>query len=85
LPPPPRCLLLGGEVSADQDATFAAWQAALVAPNVFGLVVGRSLLFPADDDYMGAVDGAVSLLNAAGPTARDAQAHTDLEAKGLIR
>jgi hypothetical protein len=61
------CLLLGGEVADDQDAAFAAWQEALALPNVYGLVVGRSLLFPPDDDVDRAVDGAVSLLDATGP------------------
>lgn len=55
-------LLLGGEVAADQDAAFAAWQKALSLPTVQGLVVGRSLLYPADDDVAAAVDGAVALL-----------------------
>ena len=43
-------LLLGGEVSADQDAAFASWHKALRLPTVKGLVVGRSLLYPPDDD-----------------------------------
>src|SRR5207247_4985509 len=51
-------VLLGGEVSADPDAAFASWRAALVAPNVIGLVVGRSLLYPPDDDVTAAVDTA---------------------------
>jgi hypothetical protein len=55
-------VLLGGEVSADQDAMFAAWQRALALPNVVGLVVGRSLLYPPDDDVTAAVDTAVGLL-----------------------
>jgi hypothetical protein len=55
-------VLLGGEVSADQDAMFAAWQQALALPNVVGLVVGRSLLYPPDDDVAAAVDTAVGLL-----------------------
>lgn len=56
------CVLLGGEVAADQDAMFAAWSRALALPNVFGLVVGRSLLFPPDDNIEAAVDTAISLL-----------------------
>src|SRR3954471_14783726 len=53
-------VLLGGEVSDDPDATYASWGAALtVAPNVIGLVVGRSLLYPPDDDVAAAVDTAV--------------------------
>ncbi len=43
-------LLLGGEVSADQEAAFAAWRHAAGLPGVMGMVVGRSLLFPPDDD-----------------------------------
>jgi hypothetical protein len=55
-------LLLGGEVSADQDAVFQLWHKALQIPSVHGLVVGRTLLFPPDDDVAGAVDAAVSLM-----------------------
>ena len=55
-------LLLGGEVSADQDAAFGRWRKALAFPSVRGLVVGRALLFPPDDDVAAAVDTAVGLL-----------------------
>ena len=55
-------MLLGGEVSDDPDAAFASWGEALRAPNVIGLVVGRSLLYPPDDDVAAAVDTAVGLL-----------------------
>ena len=55
-------LLLGGEVSADQNAAFDRWHKALQMPTVHGLVVGRTLLFPPDDDVAGAVDTAVSLM-----------------------
>jgi uncharacterized protein len=55
-------LLLGGEVSDDQDATFARWGRALRVPGAIGLVVGRSLLFPPDDDVAGAVDAASALI-----------------------
>ena len=55
-------LLLGGEVSADQDAAFEGWRKALQMPSVHGLVVGRTLLFPPDDDVAGAVDAAVGLV-----------------------
>jgi hypothetical protein len=55
-------LLLGGEVSADQDAVFTQWRKALRIPSVRGLVVGRTLLFPPDDDVASAVDAAVGLL-----------------------
>ncbi|WP_433185602.1 Cgl0159 family (beta/alpha)8-fold protein [Actinoallomurus sp. CA-150999] len=55
-------LLLGGEVPADPDAALAGWQRALRLPTVKGLVVGRSLLYPPDDDVARAVDAAVEVL-----------------------
>jgi hypothetical protein len=55
-------LLLGGEVSADQDAVFELWHKTLQIPSVHGLVVGRTLLFPPDGDVAGAVDTAVGLM-----------------------
>ncbi|MCX4703791.1 aldolase [Streptomyces sp. NBC_01373] len=54
-------LLLGGEVT-DPEAAFASWGKALKLPTAQGLVVGRSLLYPAGGDVAGAVDKAVSLL-----------------------
>ncbi|MGW7545482.1 Cgl0159 family (beta/alpha)8-fold protein [Streptomyces sp. NPDC054770] len=54
-------LLLGGEVT-DPEAAFASWGRALRQPTAQGLVVGRSLLYPAGGDVAGAVDKAVSLL-----------------------
>ncbi len=55
-------LLLGGDPVGDADDTFGSWDAALRLPNVRGLIVGRALLYPSDDDVEGAVDRAVSLL-----------------------
>ena len=55
-------LLLGGEVSADQEAAFERWRQALKLPSVVGLVIGRSLLYPPDDDVAAAVDAAVGLM-----------------------
>lgn len=55
-------LILGGEVSTDPDATFASWSKALALPTVQGLVIGRSLLYPPDDDVSRAVETAVGLL-----------------------
>ena len=55
-------LILGGEVSADQDAAFVRWHQALKLPTVKGLVIGRSLLYPPNGDVAEAVDAAVSLL-----------------------
>jgi DhnA family fructose-bisphosphate aldolase class Ia len=55
-------VLLGGEVAADQDAQFALWQKALDNPQVRGMVVGRSLLYPPDGDVAGAVDAVVGMM-----------------------
>jgi DhnA family fructose-bisphosphate aldolase class Ia len=55
-------LLLGGDPDGSRDETYAAWQAALALPSVRGLVLGRTMLYPADDDVAKAVDTAVSLL-----------------------
>jgi DhnA family fructose-bisphosphate aldolase class Ia len=55
-------LLLGGDPDSAPDETYAQWQAALALPSVHGLVVGRTMLYPADDDVAKAVDTAVSLV-----------------------
>jgi DhnA family fructose-bisphosphate aldolase class Ia len=54
-------VLLGGE-GGDPDESFAKWDKALSLPTVRGLTVGRTLLYPPDDDVAKAVDTAVSLL-----------------------
>ncbi|MGX1910481.1 Cgl0159 family (beta/alpha)8-fold protein [Streptomyces phaeochromogenes] len=55
-------VLLGGDVGADQEGAYEKWRGALQLPTVQGLVVGRSLLYPADGDVGAAVDTAVGLL-----------------------
>ena len=55
-------LLLGGDPDGAPDETYATWQAALRLPSVRGLVLGRTMLFPGDDDVARAVDTAVSLV-----------------------
>jgi DhnA family fructose-bisphosphate aldolase class Ia len=55
-------LLLGGEVAEDQDAQFAAWEKVLTNPQVRGMVVGRSLLYPPDGDVAAAVDAVVGMM-----------------------
>jgi DhnA family fructose-bisphosphate aldolase class Ia len=55
-------LLLGGDPDSAPDETYAEWQAALALPSVRGLVVGRTMLYPSDDDVAKAVDTAVSLV-----------------------
>jgi len=55
-------LLLGGDPDTSPEETFASWRAALALPSVRGLVVGRTLLYPADDDVAAAVDTAASMV-----------------------
>ncbi|GHH38032.1 DhnA family fructose-bisphosphate aldolase class Ia [Streptomyces umbrinus] len=55
-------VLLGGDVGVDQEGAYEKWRGALQLPTVQGLVVGRSLLYPADGDVGAAVDTAVGLL-----------------------
>ncbi len=51
-------LILGGEA----DAAYGEWSKALALPTVQGLVIGRSLLYPASGTVADAVDRAVELL-----------------------
>ena len=55
-------LILGGEVSDDADGAYTQWSKALALPTVQGLVIGRSLLYPASGTVADAVDRAVGLL-----------------------
>jgi DhnA family fructose-bisphosphate aldolase class Ia len=54
-------LLLGGDPT-DPDEAFASWEKALGLPSVRGLIVGRTLLYPPDDDVAAAVATAVSMV-----------------------
>ena len=56
-------LLLGGDNGGDPDETFASWEHALALPGVRGLTVGRTLLYPHDDDVAAAVDTAARLVH----------------------
>jgi DhnA family fructose-bisphosphate aldolase class Ia len=56
-------LLLGGDSGGNPDELYTAWQSALVLPGVHGLVAGRSLLYPADNEVAQAVDVAASLVH----------------------
>ncbi|NQX29410.1 deoxyribose-phosphate aldolase [Microbacteriaceae bacterium VKM Ac-2854] len=56
-------LLLGGDPAGSPDETYASWGDALALPGVRGLVVGRTLLYPADGDVAGAVDIASALVH----------------------
>ncbi|WDV55966.1 deoxyribose-phosphate aldolase [Streptomyces coeruleorubidus] len=55
-------VLLGGEVGGDQEGAYERWRKALRLPAVQGMVVGRSLLYPAEGSVEEAVDTAVGLL-----------------------
>jgi hypothetical protein len=55
-------VLLGGDVGDDQAGAYERWRQALRLPTVHGMVVGRSLLYPAEGSVEDAVDTAVSLL-----------------------
>ncbi|MCU7725031.1 aldolase [Actinoplanes sp. KI2] len=55
-------LILGGEVTQDAAGAYTSWSKALQLPTVQGLVIGRSLLYPARGTVADAVDRAVSLL-----------------------
>ncbi|UXA16459.1 aldolase [Mycobacterium sp. SMC-4] len=54
-------LLLGGDPT-DPDEAFASWEKALSLPSVRGLIVGRTLLYPPDDDVSSAVATAVAMV-----------------------
>lgn len=55
-------LLLGGDPGNDPGATYEGWRRALEIPQVRGLVVGRTLLYPRSGTVMEAVDRAAQLL-----------------------
>ena len=56
-------LLLGGDAGSDLDQTFTSWQHALTLPGVRGLTVGRTVLYPPDDDVAAAIDIAARLVH----------------------
>lgn len=55
-------LILGGTPGPDPEATYASWARAMEVPNVRGLVVGRSLLYPPDGDVAGAIERAAAIV-----------------------
>jgi len=56
-------LILGGAPGPDPEADFIAWERAMQVPNVRGLVVGRSLLYPAGGgDVAEAIDRAARIV-----------------------
>ena len=59
-------LLLGGDPGENLDTTFEEWRSALQIPNVIGLVAGRPLLYPFDNDVEKSVDRAARLVHVSG-------------------
>ncbi|MEO7263059.1 MAG: aldolase [Jatrophihabitantaceae bacterium] len=59
------CVVLGGVAEADRAAQVASWARTLRQPVVRGLVIGRTVLYPADGDVAVAVDAAAQVLRAA--------------------
>ena len=55
--------LLGGDPGADAATTFRRWEGAMALPQVKGLVVGRTLLYPGDGDVAAAVDAAAAIVS----------------------
>ena len=58
-------LLLGGDNGTAPDETYRSWERALALPGVRGLTVGRTLLYPHDDDVETAIDTAARLVHPA--------------------
>jgi hypothetical protein len=58
-------LLLGGDPTTAADETYGRWERALALPGVRGLVAGRTLLYPEDDDVAAAVRIAADLVHSA--------------------
>ncbi|MFP3882505.1 MAG: hypothetical protein ACLFRT_13210 [Actinomycetota bacterium] len=56
-------LLLGGDPKGRDEEIYEQWRHALSMPGVQGLVVGRALLYPDDDDVAAAVDVAAGLVH----------------------
>ena len=55
-------LILGGAPGPNPETAFAAWERALAVPQVRGLVVGRTLLYPPDGDVEAAVATAAAIV-----------------------
>ena len=54
-------LLLGGDPT-DPDGAFASWEQARELAAVRGFIVGRTLIYPPDDDVAATVSTAVKLV-----------------------
>ncbi len=58
-------LILGGTPGPNPEDDFQAWERAMEAPTVRGLVVGRALLYPPDGDVGAAIDRAARIVRPA--------------------
>lgn len=54
--------LLGGDPGSDNSATYRLWEKAMTLPQVRGLVVGRTLLYPSKGGVAQAVDEAARVV-----------------------
>ena len=63
-------LLLGGAPGPDPESTYASWEKAMDVPNVRGLVVGRTLLYPPDGDVTAAIERAARIVRPQGTGSR---------------
>jgi hypothetical protein len=66
-------LLLGGDPGADAPATYRRWAAAMALPQVFGLVAGRTVLYPEHGDVARAVDEAAEIAHRPPPEGGDGE------------
>ena len=57
-------LMLGGDPGDQASVVVEQWRRAMLVPNVRGLVVGRSLLYPQDGDVTRWVDQAAEIVHA---------------------
>jgi hypothetical protein len=56
-------LILGGTPGPHPETAFDEWRRAMAVPNVRGLVVGRSLLYPPDENVAAAVATAAAIVH----------------------
>ena len=56
-------LILGGDRAGDMESLYTEWANALTVPGVRGLVVGRSLLYPASGNTGDAIARAVDIVH----------------------
>jgi DhnA family fructose-bisphosphate aldolase class Ia len=56
-------LILGGTPGPNPETAFDEWRRAMDIPNVRGLVVGRSLLYPSNGDVVEAVATAAAIVH----------------------